>query len=82
MAKRATEPAPAAIEDKQIVGLRYTGNGAYLPYVPARDLSATEVAQYQALLDEAREAGTFERLYEPIYADEIAPASESEVSNA
>ncbi|RIK41604.1 MAG: hypothetical protein DCC55_11345 [Chloroflexi bacterium] len=68
MAKRAEEKA-------QVVGLRYIGEGAYLPHVPARDLTAAEMEQYQVLLDEARAAGTFERLYQPVYE------AQSEVSD-
>lgn len=37
------EPKPKPIKPS---GLRYVGNGAALPDVPARDLSAEEVADY------------------------------------
>lgn len=31
--------------------LRYVGNGAYIPNVPARNLSAHEVIRYQSIID-------------------------------
>lgn len=52
--------------DKVTGGLRYIGAGAFLPHVPARDLSAAEVAQYAAWLNEAEAAGTLTLLYQPL----------------
>lgn len=46
-------------------GLIYIGDGSYLPFVPARDLTAAEVERYQEHLNAAKESGTFERLYKP-----------------
>lgn len=43
--------------------LRYVGGGAYLPHVPARDLSAEEAAQHRNVIEEAQANG--QRLYVP-----------------
>lgn len=48
------------------VGLRYVGGGAFLPHVPARDLTADEVTQYAVWLEEARAAGTLDGIYSPL----------------
>ena len=45
------------------VAVRYVGKGAYLPFVPAKDLSAEEVAQHWATIQEAHANG--QRLYVP-----------------
>lgn len=66
MAKQTVDTTPPK---RSIVGLRYTGEGAYLPGVPARDLSGAEMKQYEAVLDEARDNGTFDRLYQPVYSE-------------
>lgn len=47
----------------QPVPLRYVGKGAYLPFVPARDLSAEEAALHWATIKEAEANG--QRLYVP-----------------
>lgn len=57
-------------------GLRYIGNGAFLPLVPARDLTPAEVEQYADLLKEAEASGSKALLY--VAADE-APAQAEEV---
>ena len=65
----------------KITGLRYIDKGSYLPFVPARNLTAAEAEKHKDALDEARESGAFDRLYVPIYEDEPATTAESEVSN-
>jgi hypothetical protein len=45
------------------VALRYVGEGAYLPFVPARDLSVGEAAQHWAIIKEAE--ANEQRLYVP-----------------
>lgn len=57
-------------------GLRYIGNGAFLPQVPARDLTPAEVEKYAGLLAEAEASGTKALLY--VAADET-PAQAEEV---
>lgn len=52
--------------DKVTGGLRYIGGGAFLPHVPARDLSVAEVELYAELLSEAEAAGTLAGLYQPL----------------
>ena len=54
MAKRNSEP----------VALRYVGEGAYLPFIPARDLTAAEAAQHWAIIKQAEANG--QRLYIPV----------------
>lgn len=44
--------------------LRYIGGGGYIPGVPARDLTAADVAQYGARIAQ-EEAASGTRLYEP-----------------
>lgn len=44
--------------------LRYVGDGSYLPFVPARDLSAEEAAQHWERIQEAHANG--QRLYIPV----------------
>lgn len=51
---------------EQSSGLRYIGEGAFLPGVPARDLSAAEVVLYAVQLEEAQQAGTLAMLYQPV----------------
>lgn len=46
------------------VALRYVGNGAYLPFVPARDLSADEAAQHWQIIKTAE--ANKQRLYVPV----------------
>lgn len=55
--------------------LRYVGNGAYLPFIPARDLSAEEAAQHWATIKEAEANG--QRLYVPV--EETGKKEEGEV---
>lgn len=55
---------------RRVVGLRYIGGGAYLPFVPARDLTAEEMERYKPILDEAEQSGSFAGLYEPVYEAE------------
>lgn len=43
------EASKAEAEAKEKERLRYIGQGAFWPGVPARDLSATEVEQYGGL---------------------------------
>ena len=45
------------------VALVYVGEGAYLPNVPARNLSAEEAEKHRAVIEEAQANG--QRLYEP-----------------
>lgn len=45
------------------VAVRYVGEGAYLPLIPARDLDAAEAAQHWQTIREAEANG--QRLYEP-----------------
>lgn len=56
------------------VALRYVGEGAYLPFVPARDLSAEEAAQHWATIQEAHANG--QRLYVP--AEEVGKEERGE----
>lgn len=56
MAKKNSAPnAPVA--------LRYVGEGAYLPFVPARNLTADEAARHWAIIKQAEANG--QRLYVP-----------------
>lgn len=48
------------------VAMRYIGGGAYLPGIPARDLSAAEAAKHWATIQTAIANG--QRLYEPAQA--------------
>lgn len=43
--------------------LRYVGEGAYLPHVPARDLTADEAARHWLVIQAAEANG--QRLYVP-----------------
>jgi len=54
------------MKQKQVqpVPLRYVGEGAYLPFVPARDLTVEEAAQHWAIIQEAHANG--QRLYVPV----------------
>jgi hypothetical protein len=45
-------------------GLRYIGAGAWIPGVPARDLSAEEAEQHAAAIEAAAQAGHI--LYESV----------------
>lgn len=54
--------------------LRYVGDGSYLPFVPARDLSAEEAAQHWATIQEAHANG--QRLYVP--AEEVGKEERGE----
>ena len=47
------------------VGLRYLGGG-YLPGLPARDLNAAELVEYEAQIAEMEQAGTLGQLYEEV----------------
>ena len=40
-----------------MTGLRYVGNGSWIPGVPARDLSAEEAVIYADLIEATRFAG-------------------------
>lgn len=60
MAKQQQKVAP------QRVGLRYIGNGSYLPGLPARDLGAADLVEYAAILAEMEQAGTLGLLYEEV----------------
>jgi len=54
--------------------LRYIGDGGYIPGVPARDLTAADVAQHGDRIA-AEEAASNTRLYEPAApAAQAAPA--------
>lgn len=41
-----TEAMAAPAESKRAIALRYVGDGASLPDVPARDIQADEIDQY------------------------------------
>ena len=56
------------------VALRYVGEGAYLPFVPARDLSVSEAAQNWAIIKEAEANG--QRLYVP--AEQVGEEAKGE----
>ena len=59
------------------IALRYLG-GAYIHGVPARDLTAAEAQQYQAIIQE-QERIIGARLYEPVKpAKATKPAGEGE----
>lgn len=51
-------------KQNEVTALRYVGNGAYLPFVPARDLSADEAAQHWQIIKAAEANG--QRLYVPV----------------
>lgn len=72
MAKKTTTPAPVRS------GLRYIGNGAYLPGLPARDLSAADLVEYADVLTAMEQAGTLGLLYEEV----TAPATVTEEEGA
>lgn len=61
-------------------GLRYIGNGAFLPLVPARDLTPAEVEKYADLLKEAEASGTKALLY--VAADETSAQAEEVVGDS
>jgi hypothetical protein len=44
--------------------LRYVGDGAYLPLVPARDLTAEEAEKFREIIEQAAANG--QRLYEAV----------------
>ena len=50
---------------KRESGLRYVGDGEWIPGVPARDLDAAEAARYGAVI-RANERATGKRLYAPV----------------
>ena len=69
-------------EDKgKDIALRYIGGGSYLPFVPARDLTAEEAEKHKERLDEAKQSGAFALLYVPVDEKTPATTAESEVSN-
>jgi len=47
------------------IALRYIGGGSYIPNIPARDLTAAEVAQFGERIRQ-EEAASNTRLYEPV----------------
>jgi hypothetical protein len=49
-------------------GLRYVGDGSYLPNVPARDLTAEEAAEHAARYGAS---ATWAMLYAPFPVDEV-----------
>jgi hypothetical protein len=53
--------------------LRYVGDGAYLPLVPARDLTAEEAEKFREIIELAAANG--QRLYEAV---EQPPARKEE----
>lgn len=59
MAKRTTAAT-------QRTGLRYIGDGAYFPGLPARDLNAADLVAYAGPIAEMEQAGTLGTIYEPV----------------
>lgn len=80
MAKKTV--ADSSSSTGQRVGLRYVGNGAYLPGLPARDLGAADLVEYGAIIAEMEQAGTLGQLYEEVVSTSSTTGEGEGVTNA
>lgn len=74
MAKKTTTAdteSNVGADERRIVGLRYIGDGSHFPGIPRRDLDQWDLLRFGAAIDEVQRDGALDRLYAPIYEDEV-----------